>query len=647
MAPSFSGVWKLQTKYQYNSAFPVDANLLPRSLIAGGNVASGSADASAGSNQVQMLQISNTANATDYGDLTVARTRVAGGGSDTRFVTAGGEGTGGGSDRSNVIDYKVYSSSGNLSDFGDLTDGRVSLNSIGNNNVRLIFAGGDAGSYHNVMQYITIPSTGNTTDFGDLSVASSAGQTGIVGTTTRGISAIGINSSYTVLNTIEYVTIASAGNSTDFGDRTNSVIHASGCASSTRGVFMGGNTDGTADDNVNVIDYITMGSTGNASDFGDLSQSTFRAGGISNTTKGLYLGGSTNAGATTVNTIDQITIGSTGNATDFADLATATSGHSAASAEFPSVQNESFFAPAAIGVLGGGYANNEAESIIEYVNIASDGQVGVFGDLINPAYGIGNGAASTTRGISFGGEAEPQGGSSGKQDVIEFITFSTKGKATDFGNLAEGKSNSAGFSSSTRGITGGGRAASGGRLNVIEYVTIASVGNSTDFGDLSVAKERFGGASSTTRGLFLGGYDGSNRLNVIEYVTIASTGNVTDFGDLLAAKLFNNALSSNTRALSFGGATDGNVYQNVIEYVTIASTGNATDFGDLSSTSDRASGVSDKTTGLIHAAQLNLSVLQLDKVTIASTGNASDYGDLTAGNYGPKFAASNSHGGLS
>ena len=106
----------------------------------------------------------------------------------------------------------------------------------------------------NVMQYITIASTGNTTDFGDLSVASSAGQTGIVGTTTRGISAIGINSSYTVLNTIEYVTIASTGNSTDFGDRTNAVFFASGCASSTRGVFMGGNTDGTADDNVNVID---------------------------------------------------------------------------------------------------------------------------------------------------------------------------------------------------------------------------------------------------------------------------------------------------------------------------------------------------------------------------------------------------------
>ena len=180
MAPSFSGVWKLQTKYQYSSEFPIDINLLPISLIAGGNVASGSADASAGSNQVQSLKISNTANATDYGDLTVARTRVAGGGSDTRFVTAGGEGTGGGSDRSNVIDYKLYSSSGNLSDFGDLTDGRVSLNSIGNNNVRLIFAGGDAGGYHNVMQYITIPSTGNTTDFGDLSVASSAGQTGIV-----------------------------------------------------------------------------------------------------------------------------------------------------------------------------------------------------------------------------------------------------------------------------------------------------------------------------------------------------------------------------------------------------------------------------------------------------------------------------------
>ena len=35
MAPSYSGVWKLQTKYQYSSEFPIDTNLEPTGLFAG------------------------------------------------------------------------------------------------------------------------------------------------------------------------------------------------------------------------------------------------------------------------------------------------------------------------------------------------------------------------------------------------------------------------------------------------------------------------------------------------------------------------------------------------------------------------------------------------------------------------------------
>ena len=655
MAPSFSGVWKLQTKYQYNSAFPVDINLLPRSLIAGGNVASGSADASAGSNQVQMLQISNTANATDYGDLTVARTRVAGGGSDTRFVTAGGEGTGGGSDKKDIIDYKLYASSGNLSDFGDLVDGRDDINSIGNNNVRLIFSGGGTSSgYHNVMQYITIASTGNTTDFGDLSVASSAGQTGIVGTTTRGISAIGINSSYTVLNTIEYVTIASTGNSTDFGDRTNSVIHATGCASSTRGVFMGGNTDGTADDNVNVIDYITMGSTGNATDFGDLSQSTFRAGGISNTTKGLYLGGSTNAGATTVNTIDQITIGSTGNATDFADLATATSGHSAASAEFPSVQNESYFTPAAMSLIHHGtLVGGTGQTGVSYIDIATTGSLAMFGDVSGPSsYVISGGAASTTRGVLAG--IHTASGSLG--DDLEFFTFSTKGKSTDFGDATQILYGSMG-SNDTRGVMQVGYNGSTYTINTIEYITIASAGDTTDFGDLTEGGSRSAPAGSTTRLLFMGrdayGTGTQNGSTTVDYVTIASTGNATDFGDLSTAVHYAAGVSSNTRAVKCGGWSNSNTTAvNEMDYFTIASTGNATDFGDLTVARGGMVGCSSKIRGVLGtgANATGGTTDVLDYITIASTGNATDWGDWYATHSLNRFAvgsASNSHGGLS
>tara|TARA_R100001591_G_scaffold63693_1_gene73354 strand:- start:1964 stop:3865 length:1902 start_codon:yes stop_codon:yes gene_type:complete len=633
MAPSFSGVWKLQTKYQYSSAFPIDTNLGAKGFFAGGSADAGT------SNVVDVITIASTAaNATDFGDLTATRTKGFATSNNTRGLITGGEG---GIASADIIDYIELASAGNASDFGDLAN-HVTRREDGcafASNVRAIFAGGNdnTGSGNigfNYIDYVTIQTLGNAIDFGDLT--DGLNQNAGFASSTRGISSGGYNDAGSSSNIIQYVTIASAGNATDFGDLTVARSATAGCASATRGLTAGGIGGSN-----NIIDYITIASTGNATDFGDLTKASYYNTACSNATKGLITAGTNNA----TQAVEFVTIATTGNSADFGDLSVARIFCDGFSDSTPSSALESFFAPAAIGVLGGGYANNEAESIIEYMNIASDGQVGIFGDLINPAYGIGNGAASTTRGISFGGYAEPQGGSNAAQDVIEFITFSTKGKATDFGNLASAKYNSAGFSSSTRGITGGGGGSS--RLNVIEYVTIASAGNSTDFGDLSVAKDRFGGASSTTRGLFLGGFDGSNRLNVIEYVTIASTGNVTDFGDLLAVKYFPNALSSNTRALSFGGSADGNANQNVIEYVTIASTGNATDFGDLSSTTDRASGVSDKTTGLIHAAQLNLSVLQLDKVTIASTGNASDYGDLTAGNYGPKFAASNSHGGLS
>ena len=67
--------------------------------------------------------------------------------------------------------------------------------------------------------------------------------------------------------------------------------------------------------NLNTIEYITIASTGNATDFGDLINSTaFNVfGAVSNKTRGVF-GGSGNKNMCFV------TIASTGNATDFADL---------------------------------------------------------------------------------------------------------------------------------------------------------------------------------------------------------------------------------------------------------------------------------------------------------------------------------------
>ena len=65
----------------------------------------------------------------------------------------------------------------------------------------------------------------------------------------------------------------------------------------------------------------------------------------------------------------------------------------------------------------------------------------------------------------------------------------------------------------------------------MDYVTFSSAGNATDFGDLSTARRSLGGGmSNSTRGVFAQWSDSVSN-NVMDYITIASVGNATDFGD--------------------------------------------------------------------------------------------------------------------
>jgi hypothetical protein len=73
----------------------------------------------------------------------------------------------------------------------------------------------------------------------------------------------------TTTNVIDYVTIATTGNAIDFGDLTVARQQLAGCSSETRGLFGGGNVSGNSQ---NIIDYVTIATTGNAIDFGDITQ---------------------------------------------------------------------------------------------------------------------------------------------------------------------------------------------------------------------------------------------------------------------------------------------------------------------------------------------------------------------------------------
>jgi len=257
----------------------------------------------------------------------------------------------------------------------------------------------------------------------------------------------------TYINNIEYITISTTGNAIDFGDITGTVRGYGGAfASSTRGVFAGGQSGGS---NQNAIDFVTISSTGNGISFGGLLELVRYPTGFSNSTRGLISGG---LNPSSTNTIQYVTIASTGNTIDFGDTSGGTS-HGGAS------------------------------------------------------------CASSTRGLIQRGATTD----------IEFITISTLGNTASFGNETVSRNAGVGVSNAIRGIFGGGYAPTS--TNVIDYITIATLGNAIDFGDLTSGRGYLASMSSTTRGVFATGGSYPAGSNIIDYVTIMSTGNAVDFGD--------------------------------------------------------------------------------------------------------------------
>ena len=95
----------------------------------------------------------------------------------------------------------------------------------------------------------------------------------------------------------------------------------------TRAVFGGSYTYTGPYDKTNIIDYITIATTGDATDFGDLTETRGPGGAGSSRTRGLFCGGDINPdGNKTSNTVDYVTISTTGTCTNYGDL-TVKGGH--------------------------------------------------------------------------------------------------------------------------------------------------------------------------------------------------------------------------------------------------------------------------------------------------------------------------------
>jgi|APSaa5957512535_1039671.scaffolds.fasta_scaffold28729_2 hypothetical protein len=269
------------------------------------------------------------------------------------------------------------------------------------------------------------------------------------------------------------------------------------------------------------------------------------------------------------------------------------------------------------GVFGGAYDN----TTIDYITISSTGNATDFGDMTSGRQGYGA-CSNGTRGVFGGG----RNSSVAKHDTIDYITISSTGNATDFGNLTLTRTHLAACSNGTRGLFGGGESTDAypnENSNRIDYITISSTGNATDFGDLTSGRRYLASCSSETRGVWAGGNSNSGNGPITDYVTIASAGNATNFGDMPVSCFTNTACSSAERGLITRGGYDS------IYYITIATTGSAATFGNrvFSGKSGAAASNGERAvfTGGVGED------INIDYVTIATTGNCTDFGDLTLG----------------
>ena len=232
-----------------------------------------------------------------------------------------------------------------------------------------------------------------------------------------------------------------------------------------RGIFGGGYDASSPYPGQQVLDYVTIATLGNATDFGDLSVPRTAKSGGSSSTRGIFINGRFSPTAAYYNIIDYVTISSTGNSFDFGDLTNHFNPAAAGTSnQVRGVYGGGYFDYATAGNIGNLWLGN-----MGYYTIATKGDSSYFGELANKGRRSHTGS-NTTRGI-FG---STRGGTPGETNIwinsIEYVSIMTTGNAKDFGDMTIARSNAAGsMTSSTRMVMQGGLTPT--YSNVIDYIT--------------------------------------------------------------------------------------------------------------------------------------------------------------------------------
>ena len=237
-----------------------------------------------------------------------------------------------------------------------------------------------------------------------------------------------------------------------------------------------------------------------------------------------------------------------------------------------------------------GNATYSYTNYVDYIQIGnSNCQSCRFGNLaLRKRWAAGTSNAEFSTGVIGGGNGD---GSSYCWE-LQYYNIRTKANANHGGYLWNAGTQHGGafLSNATgnRGIYAGGY---GGRSQswyptynqVIEYITISSSGSSSDFGDLSpLYCSGVGGLSNgeLNRGIFnIGWIWNQGNTTRMDYINITTRSNSVFFGNL---NLSRNLVAPTSNRINNRGVTASSAYStNSIDYITISTLGDAIDFGDL------------------------------------------------------------------
>ena len=283
--------------------------------------------------------------------------------------------------------------------------------------------------------------------------------------------------------------------------------------------------------------------------------------------RGIIAGG----GSPWVDKIEYITVSTPSNGTDFGVLSSGAGWNFAGT----SGNGRGFIC------AGNNGADPWVTNEIRYVTIGTLGNSADWGDLPN-VHGKSQATTNGDRALTMGGEdGDPNWD---EHDRIEYFSTVTAGNGSNFGTISSGiVAQSDATSDGTYAIVGHGRRANNTHINWVDYCVIDTLGNTTQFGT-GIEGKGMGACSNGTRAFYFAGDLDSAPFSyttgkTIEYWTFATPSNASRYGDL--SDTFNAAkgLSDGSRGVAVC-VYDGQLAN--MEYFDLNSSAvTSTNFGDL------------------------------------------------------------------